>query len=317
MSRHGGIARLRPPRSDRQTSPPHCGSAAARRDGPVAGACFRAVWEVLFRRGPACVRRRTRRPGGGDAGAPPRLAAQVRIGLAVALRRCGRSDDARALLDGALALARATGEAALGPKVLHNVGLAQASVGDVESALLLQREALATFVAAGDRMMQGNVLANLGNLMMDSGHPVEGIDCYERALALHREVGNRRGEGIALCNLGAAHFDLGHLAEARDHLAAALAIDRETGSRTNEGITLTNLANLEEQESRLDEALECDDRARDLSRDRRSARRGHRAVEHRAHPSRAGALRRGACAVRRGAGDPSGTRQPAPRGPGR
>ena len=190
-----------------------CRRAAARGDRETVAELFRAATHVLEVRGPiATVVELGAAVLACDVDDSQRAAIHTRLGAME--RLCGRSEEARAHHDAALACYR----------------------------------------ARGDRAGEAIARSNLGVLEFEQGRMAEGRLQLEAALALHRETGNRRGEGIALGNLGTLHSNQGRLAVARTHLEGALAIAREVGDRSGQGNLASKLGNLCLLEGRMAEA---------------------------------------------------------------
>ena len=83
-----------------------------------------------------------------------------------------------------------------------DLGLAYATLGQVEKAIGFYEQALGIDREIGDRRGEGNALGNLGLAYAALGQVEKAIGFYEQHLAIVREIGDRRGEGTALGNLG-------------------------------------------------------------------------------------------------------------------
>ncbi|MFO1310765.1 MAG: tetratricopeptide repeat protein [Burkholderiales bacterium] len=259
---HGGVRRRRALALEIDNLVAACRRAAARADGAVAAGTLRVACEILELTGPYTL--------GVALGelvlAMPALDARSRAWAlaphAMALRRAGRSADAAAAFDEALAAYRALGERRREAFALLSLGNLRRDEGRVGDARALQEEALAIARASGYRRLEGQALGNLGILHAEQGRLADALDHFEQAIAIHREVGNRYIEGIDTSNLGNVCRESGRLAEALQHYEHALAIDREVGNRRDEGIVTANLAMLcrdlgqyEEADARLTDAL--------------------------------------------------------------
>ena len=121
--------------------------------------------------------------------------------------------------------ARALGEA------LRHLGRTDEAKAHYEQALAIHRE-------VGNRSSEGSVLGNLGYLHGIQGRMDEARSHYEQALAIHREVGNRRFEGVMLGNLAGPHWSQGRMDEAKAQLEQGLAIAREVGDGRLDGTML-------------------------------------------------------------------------------
>lgn len=195
--------------------------------------------------------------------------AASRLGTDVELQSClccalgewhstsGHGDAARACLDEALRLAKASGKESLQIRALNNLGALAYEQARFDDARRHYESALALARAQGDLHWQGGLLGNLGGLLHSQGQPDSARRYYEQALEHSRQTGDRRWEGNNLCNLGLVHHDQGRYEEARVQFEAALVAARELGHPRLEGTVLCNLGLVFEAEGVLPEALTC------------------------------------------------------------
>ncbi|MEQ1503834.1 MAG: tetratricopeptide repeat protein [Myxococcota bacterium] len=221
--------------------------------------------------------------------------ARVRAHAGEVCRLLGRSADARAYLERALAAHRGAGRRAEEGILCGNLALVDNDEGHpaearrgYESAIAIHREvgnrwaesvmlgnlanldsaagrrdqaraALTTALALhrdlGSRESEGSTLANLANLSHELGEPEEAYALYEAALAIHREVGSRRLEGVTSGNIGVLCAQQGRSAEALRWFDAALAAHREVGNRRSEAVALANIGDLQREAGQLDPAV--------------------------------------------------------------
>ena len=146
-----------------------------------------------------------------------------------------------AWLEAAVAAARLRRDRRGEAKVLGNLGLAHADLGDVRKAIELYEQQLVIAREIGDRRGEGNALMNIGIAHKDLGDARKAIELHEQVLPIFREIGDRRGEGSALGNLGNAHADLGDARKAIEFYQQHAAIAHEIGDRRGEGNALGNL----------------------------------------------------------------------------
>jgi len=256
LSLRGGVKRRRELSLELGNLVAACRRALRRADGVQAVATYQAIWEVLELQGPCTL--------GTDLGsqvlaldtldASQRAAAlQAR---ATACRRAGRSEEAAAGFEQALALSRAARNRYRDASILVILGNLRRDQGRMDEARAHLEASLAIAREVGNRRLEGNLIGNLGILHAVQGRPEEARSHFERALAIHREVGNRRIEGIDTSNLGNVCREQGRLEEAGAHYQQALAIHREVGNRRDEGIVIGNLGLLCGDQGRLDEARE-------------------------------------------------------------
>jgi predicted ATPase len=280
--------------------------AAARGDGEVATAAYRAAAAANAAQGPFA---RIVELGGMILGGAlsPQERASVLLALARAERSSGRMQDALAHYTEALALYRAEGDRPGEGLALGNMGNVYLDQGRMdeacshfEAALEIDREvgnrhsegvlrhalgtayhnqgrlaearthlqaALAIHRETGSRRSEATAINSLAALDCDQGRLEEGRLQFEAALAIYREMDDRDGEGIARRMLGVWHRVRGSLAEASKHTEDALAIYRAMGNRRWEATVLNDLANLRFIESRLDEAREHAASALEIARE--------------------------------------------------
>ncbi len=230
----------------------------------------------------------------------------VLLAKATRLDFAGRSDEERAALEEAAALARAIGDPGLEARVVANLGwhhglarqsgparelLARAadlarqagdrreeasivrrygdlldSQGQAADALPHLERALALAVEIGDRSEEAKVTGDLGVVVHSLGRYEEARQLHERCLALSRELGHRMGEAAAEGNLGVVLADIGHPG-CIEHHERQLAICREIGYRRGEAIATGNVGTRLFDIGRLDEARLRFERHLQLSRE--------------------------------------------------
>jgi tetratricopeptide (TPR) repeat protein len=131
------------------------------------------------------------------------------------LRDCGRPLEGTAVLEGALATARALGERRLVPLVLGSLGAAEHLADLGERAAATYAETAALHAANGHALMQAFALTNLAAVEHELGRLADARTHVGEALRLAREAGSARAAGIALAHLGALAGEAGRQEEAR------------------------------------------------------------------------------------------------------
>jgi predicted ATPase/class 3 adenylate cyclase/Flp pilus assembly protein TadD len=244
LSRHGGVKRRHLLALELDNLIVALARATAQRRASIALCCFQAAWDVLELRGPAslAVTLGTRLLNLDTLDDAQRGAVLKRLG--VSLRVAGRADEGGVLLEQALQMARARGDARAEADLLNQLGNLRRQQGHTDFARQCLEAALAMHRAHGNRRLEGQVLGNLGIIHAETGRYDDARAHFEQALVAHREVGNRRFEGIDLGNLANVHLDQSELAPAEGHLVQALGIHREMGNRREQGIALHNLGML-------------------------------------------------------------------------
>jgi predicted ATPase/Flp pilus assembly protein TadD len=264
---HGGLRRRHALALELDNLVAACSRAVVRGDGRVASAVLRIVSDVIEITGPytlgtALAAQVLALPDLDDTSRAHALAAS-----AMPLRRAGRTEDAAAAWEGAIALYRRIGNRRREAYCMLSLGNVRRDQGRLDDARSLQESALALTREIGYRRVEGHAWGNLGIIHAMQGRFAEARAHFARALEIHREVGNRYIEGIDTSNLGEACRESGMSSEARGHFENALAIDREVGNRRDEGVVMTNLAMLEVDGDRHEEAHAHFDAALSIARE--------------------------------------------------
>jgi len=181
---------------------------------------------------------------------------QAYILLGGAYANLGRTDEAIAHYQQALAITRQCGFRPTEGTLLGKLGEAYAGLGHMDEAIAHHQQALAIARQIGDRRRQGKQLGDLGSAYLQTGRTDEAVDHYQQALAIARQIGDRSGEGTLLGNLGLAYAGLGRTNEAIAHYQQTLVIARQIGDRSGEGRHLYNLGLAYHGLGRTDESID-------------------------------------------------------------
>lgn len=260
--------------------------AVARGDARTAFDACRGAWEVLQATGPLQLSLELTRSVADLVDLSPSESVRIAVMRGRSAELLGHLDEARAVLERALAeheptgLYRADVLSGLGrcatcendlerAAALHGragelfraamdsqgqgvsaVNRAQVSwrQGKPDQARALFHEALVQMRAAGNRRGRAEALISLSMLLYYQGELEACRDCTTEALEVYRALGDRRGEAVALGNLGALYSSTGRRGDARDACEQALALHRQVGNRLFEGQVLGNLARLVQEE---------------------------------------------------------------------
>ncbi len=181
----------------------------------------------------------------------------------------GEFDDARPVLEEAVAVAeRLDDDAALG-RALHNLATLEMSQhGADESAIDTIRRAVELRERAGDRSGVASSLNNLGGMYLRAGQLAAAREAFEQCLAINEAVGDAHGVLTVRNNLGKVH-------EARDDPDQALQYyrrvredARDLGARQTLANALANAATVhQEYRYDLETARERLERSLELQRD--------------------------------------------------
>src|SRR5579871_1054306 len=154
----------------------------------------------------------------------------------------GDEDDARALHEESLAIARELGDWQAMAWPLDHLGLLARLRGDYEAARELHEESLEIWRALGDRGGIGWSLHQLGNLMREQGEYAKARALYAESLAISRQLADKRGIAWSLNDLGKLASDQGDYETARRMHEESLAIDQELGDRQGAAWSQQHLA---------------------------------------------------------------------------
>jgi CHAT domain-containing protein/Tfp pilus assembly protein PilF len=188
---------------------------------------------ALFAPVPAGRTRREETPQDRERAAAPRAssATEELVLQGRALRKQGKSEEARATLERALALARALGDGATEASALTGLALLAENEGEMQRVLTLYGQALDLSRRRGDRHGEARVLENLGTSLSLLGRLEESLQYLDQALGLWRSLGDRRGEASALYRKGWVRYLDGRPEEALADYESALTIGRQLGDR--------------------------------------------------------------------------------------
>lgn len=221
---------------------------------------------------------------------------------AAALRRLGRPEEARAVLEHATRLAQEVGDSLLEARSWELLGQFERSQGRWSEAKGYLSRALERFLESGNVGAEARVLLALGSVALGEGNPhgaitqlrqavtrLEEIDqpetrngaeialagalavigAYEEGEARYaigcdgaRRLGKKAGEGYCLLGWATVALARGDLERYLQLAAKAEAIAGETGDRRLQGLALSFRAEAQLAQDRLDEAIAEAERAR-------------------------------------------------------
>jgi ATP/maltotriose-dependent transcriptional regulator MalT/DNA-binding SARP family transcriptional activator len=150
--------------------------------------------------------------------------------VAVAQRRRGDREQARALAQGALEAALESGDDRALAAAHVAVGASLESE-DPEANAAHYRHALAAAERAGDILQLARCRNNIGSMLLEQGSYQDAIEQLELAVRLAEVAGFAGIRALALMNRGLAHWCLGRLDEASADYEASMRIYRDSGSR--------------------------------------------------------------------------------------
>ena len=168
--------------------------------------------------------------------------------------KLGAYDDARHVLNHALALSRELGDEKGQADARAALALIDSRRGAHDAARHELAFVLAIYRSIGDRGAQAATLQSLANIDTVLGAHEQARANLVAVMELEQEDGDRRGEASTRLRIARADMEQGSFDEARQQLDAALAIYRELGDRHGEADARHNLARLGIEVGSLDEA---------------------------------------------------------------
>lgn len=150
-----------------------------------------------------------------------------------------------ALMNEALEMAAALGDAAITARVLRGLGIAASNQSDFPRANELFTQALDHFRATPDDAGIARVLNDLGLVAERQGDHVRAIELQEESLPIARRVGDDWQVCIVLGNLGGAHYDAGNFERGAALSREALQLSRDLSDTFGVAVNLYNLGQIQ------------------------------------------------------------------------
>jgi class 3 adenylate cyclase/predicted ATPase len=169
--------------------------------------------------------------------------------------RMGKLADARQALEECLALARARSEVTRTLFALWGLALVYRADQQLDEAERLLKDVLALAQAVGNRERAMAALNSLGSVLDDRRDYAAARDAYLQALASAREIGAQLFIALCLINLGGDEIHLGQLADARAHLREGLTLAQRVGAGTVTLYAIVNFAELAYLEGDFERAI--------------------------------------------------------------
>lgn len=139
---------------------------------------------------------------------------------------------------------------------LHNLAIAQAALGSLESSLALEERALALNRELGDRVREASNLNSLAMIAAQHGNEVRALGLYEEAAAIADELGDAWSSSMAEFNLAELLHRRGSLNDARRRLASCLEKCEQLEAWPIAAVACELLARLKLDEGRPREAAQ-------------------------------------------------------------
>lgn len=175
-----------------------------------------------------------------EAAGRQELRAEGYLAWSMALRGCGRLEEAETCLQRALEVA-GPGLEWVQAAVLHNLG-AIAAYHDFRQAQTVLQQALTLYRQLGDLRSENLVVQSLGIVALNLEEYDRATTLLEQSVAGAKRLGNRRNEVLASLALGIVANKQRRFPEARARLTSALEGAGEIGVRSHEAGALLYLA---------------------------------------------------------------------------
>jgi tetratricopeptide (TPR) repeat protein len=156
----------------------------------------------------------------------------------------GNHDQARRLLEGALALYQKAGDEAGLAATLNALGTVASHTGAYEQALGYYEACLARQEAVEDREMMAACYNNMGVAYYHLAEPAKTEVLFAQSLAIRAEIGDKQGEAKLRNNLGVIAMKQGKLEEAAAYLEASRAAHTALGVERGVALSLLHLGEL-------------------------------------------------------------------------
>ncbi len=143
----------------------------------------------------------------------------------------GRYEEAKALLEESLGIARNLGDLFRIAKALQPLAMAASGLGEPAAARRYIEEAVELARALGDKRELAIAVNGLAQLHRVEGNLDLAEPLYDQAIALAREIGDRENVAIGLLNLAMVWIGRSAGARAQGALAEAIAIALALGSK--------------------------------------------------------------------------------------
>jgi predicted ATPase/DNA-binding CsgD family transcriptional regulator len=175
------------------------------------------------------------------------LRARTLSGAAHLTTHLGAFEEAVALGEEALAIARTLDDKNEIARALNRLGVIAVQRGEFDQAEPLYEEALITYRAIGDERGIAGILGSLGQIALNRRDFDRADALIGEALDRFRAVGDQRGVAVALGNLGWTADKQGDLDRAATYFTDAIEINRRLAYKRGLAIELDRLARVTHQ----------------------------------------------------------------------
>ncbi len=174
--------------------------------------------------------------------ADARRTARAQRMLAWALLQMGRLDEAKATIERALAMSRASEDTYNVANCLSTLASITSDRGDVRAGRELYAQALAAYKALGSESGIAMVLRDMAELEFADGHPEQALRAVNEALEIHVRGKHTANTALDNTNSAAYRIALGNLRAARESAREGLRVARQVRNEQGIAFALQHLA---------------------------------------------------------------------------
>ncbi|MBE9029157.1 CHAT domain-containing protein [filamentous cyanobacterium LEGE 11480] len=125
--------------------------------------------------------------------------------------------------------------------VLNNIGTAESSLGQYDSAIARHQQSLKVHKPLQDLGRDATSWNNIGNVHLARGQYTQALSAYETSLKLVRQVGNRNQEASTMSNMAQVYQAQGQVARSIKLVQQVLPMVRSIEDKQQEATLLSNL----------------------------------------------------------------------------
>ncbi|MBI4161329.1 MAG: helix-turn-helix transcriptional regulator [Acidobacteria bacterium] len=202
----------------------------------------------------ACFRKRRELLDSESSPLPSDRSAEIRMDVAVVLKRLGKFRPAREEIEGCLRIPELSSRTLV--RCLDLLAGVEREMGSLRLARLHSAEAGRLAREIGDPLVLAHTENTLGNILFHSGDPGAAFSHYEAALSTFEAAADWRSSAVTASNLGNCLIRIGKPEDGIRWLEKALQIARERGFRNLAADTLACLARGYFKKGNLDRATD-------------------------------------------------------------
>jgi len=150
-------------------------------------------------------------------------------------------------------------------RVMHQLAISEAQLGEVSTAKEHYQQALASCPEAEEEY-KAAIIHNLAGNYRQQGEIDEAISLYQQPLELTRRIGDMQAEAATLHNLAGIHAQKGEIDEAISLYQQSLELKRQIGNVQTEAATLHNLAGIHARQGKIEKAISLLEQSLELTR---------------------------------------------------